>query len=247
MPSGRVPAGLAVVGPVAVDSAAVGLTAVDLGPGVAAGFTGRRAGDLQDVWARARLAAELGAPLVFAHQVHGNRVLPVSAASPTAAEGDALITADAGVALGVLVADCVPVLLADPVVGLIATAHAGRAGTLSAVVGQTVAAMVEAGGLPARMRAAIGPAICGRCYEVPAEMAAAFLAHEPAAASTTSWGTPALDLPRAVEQQLRRAGVGAVQRSTICTREDAGCFSHRRATAAGRSTGRQAGIILRSQ
>ncbi len=75
-------------------------------------------------------------------------------------------------ALAVLVADCVPVLLADPVARLIGAAHAGRPGLAAGVVPALFVAMTKAGADPARMQAMVGPSICGACYEVPAQMRA---------------------------------------------------------------------------
>jgi copper oxidase (laccase) domain-containing protein len=87
----------------------------------------------------------------------------------------------------------------------------------------------------------VGPAICGRCYEVGADVAAAAVEAVPTAASRTPHGTPALDLPRAVLEQLAAAGVTRVSHDARCTAEDPGLYSYRRD---GR-TGRQAGLVAR--
>lgn len=202
---------------------------------------------------RARLGEVLdGAPVAFATQVHSARVLSLGAAEHrqwrgdpvpgTAGDGDALVTAERGLGLGVLVADCVPVLLADDVAGVVGVAHAGRKGTAAGVVLKALEAMTERGARPDRVRAAIGPAVCGRCYEVPAPLRDDVAAVVPRAFAETSWGTPALDLPAAVASQLSGAGV-AVTRVRRCTLEEASFFSHRRATAGGTTTGRQAGVV----
>lgn len=202
---------------------------------------------------RARVAAELGgAPVAFATQVHSDRVIELGAAEraawagepapDTAGEGDALVTAEAGLGLGVLVADCVPVVLADPAARVVAVAHAGRKGTAAGVVLRALEAMERHGARPGRTRAAVGPAVCGRCYEVPEAMRDDVVAVVPEAFSETSWGTPALDLPAAVTAQLTAAGV-AVTRVPRCTLEDDTLFSHRRATTRGETTGRQAGVV----
>jgi hypothetical protein len=124
---------------------------------------------------------------------------------------------------------------------VLAAAHAGRPGLAAGVLQATVAAMVECGARPADVVAVIGPGVCGRCYEVPAEMRAEVGAIVPGSAATTRAGTPALDLPAGAEQILLAAGVGTVRRTDVCTIEDARFFSYRRD---GR-TGRFAGVVMR--
>ena len=106
-----------------------------------------------------------------------------------------------------LVADCVPVLLADPEAGVVAAVHAGRRGLVAGVVEAAVAAMVAQGASVERVRAAIGPAIAGESYEVPAELQDEVASVVPQTRATTSWGTPALDLPAGVAAVLAAAGV----------------------------------------
>ncbi|MBO0607713.1 polyphenol oxidase family protein [Myceligenerans salitolerans] len=202
---------------------------------------------------RALVGALLGGlPLAFATQVHSARAIPLGpeeharwrtdTAPDTAGEGDALVTAERGLGLGVLVADCVPVLLADPGAGVVGVAHAGRKGTAAGVVLRALGSMAERGARPDRTRAVVGPAVCGRCYEVPEELRDEVAAVVPGAFAETAWGTPSLDLPAAVGAQLSGAGVD-VTRVERCTLEDEEFFSHRRATARGTTTGRQAGIV----
>jgi YfiH family protein len=136
------------------------------------------------------------------------------------------------------------VLLADPRRGVVAAVHAGRAGVAAGVVAAAVRAMEEAGGRRHDIRAAVGPAVCGCCYEVPHALRDEVAAVVPHVASTTSWGTPSLDLPGAVAQGLRDAGTGAVHELGTCTRTDERFFSHRRATAEGSVTGRFAGVVM---
>ncbi|MEV6809662.1 peptidoglycan editing factor PgeF [Streptomyces sp. NPDC051132] len=154
-------------------------------------------------------------------------------------ETDALVTARRGLALAVLTADCVPVLLADPVAGIVAAAHAGRPGMVKGVVPAAVRAMTELGAEPGRIVARTGPAVCGRCYEVPEAMRAEVTAVEPAAYAETSWGTPAVDVCAGVHAQLDRLGVRDRARSPVCTRESQDHFSYRR----DRVTGRLAGYV----
>lgn len=166
-------------------------------------------------------------------QVHGADVGVVDAATPPGAElrgVDALVTGEPDRVLAVAAADCVPVLLAAE--RGVAAVHAGRRGVAAGVVGAALAALPG----PA-VRAAVGPAIGGCCYEVPAAMQADVLAHvHPAAASTTTWGTPSLDLPAAVVADLVAAGVDTV-RVGGCTRCEPGWFSHRADPGAGRHLG----------
>jgi len=198
---------------------------------------------------RALLAGALGVGVAFATQVHGARVLEVAdraaATRDSVGEADGLVTTVPEVALAVLVADCVPVVLADPRARVVGVAHAGRRGVELDVVGAVLGAMLERGASPADVRAVVGPSACGRCYEVPAAMRDDVASRVPHVASTTSWGTPALDLPAAVEARLRALGVRDVVRDGRCTIEDGALFSHRRATAPGGpgATGRFAGVV----
>ncbi|MFI6086641.1 peptidoglycan editing factor PgeF [Streptomyces sp. NPDC051218] len=194
---------------------------------------------------RALAATSLGITperVVWMNQVHGPDVAVVD--GPWAAETeipavDAVVTARRGLALAVLTADCTPVLLADPVAKVAAAAHAGRPGMLAGVVPAAVEAMVKLGADPARVVARTGPAVCGRCYEVPEAMRADAAAIEPAAYAETSWGTPAVDVTAGVHAQLERLGVHDREQSPVCTRESGDHFSYRR----DRTTGRLAGYV----
>lgn len=179
--------------------------------------------------------------VVWMNQVHGRDVAEVDgpwAAGPTPPV-DALVTARRGLALAVLTADCTPVLLADPVAGVVAAAHAGRPGMVAGVVPAAVEAMKALGAEPARIIARTGPAVCGRCYEVPGQMRAEVAAVEPAAWSETSWGTPAVDVTAGVHAQLEALGVRDRQASPVCTMESGDHYSYRR----DRTTGRLAGYV----
>ncbi|WP_372341366.1 peptidoglycan editing factor PgeF [Streptomyces sp. CC224E] len=178
--------------------------------------------------------------VVWMNQVHGPDVAVVD--GPWAAEADiprvdALVTTRRGLAPAVLTADCTPVLLADPVAGVVAAAHAGRPGMVAGVVPAAVEAMVEQGAEPSRIIARTGPAVCGRCYEVPAVMRAEVAAVEPAAYAETSWGTPAVDVTAGVHAQLERLGVRDREQSPVCTLESHDHFSYRRDKATGRLAG----------
>lgn len=209
---------------------------------------------------RANLAAVRSAldlrPIVALHQVHGIDVYDADlderdwsddawlgdrAGGPALPVADAVITGRPGLALAVRVADCVPILFADAHTGLIGAAHAGRAGLLAGVLPATVAALRRRGA--GQLRAWIGPHICGSCYEVGAELAASAAQQLPACASTTSWGTPAIDLGAGATAQLRELGVEVIDHAS-CTFTGDELFSHR---ADGPQTGRQLGLIWRVQ
>ncbi|WP_435217194.1 peptidoglycan editing factor PgeF [Streptomyces sp. bgisy034] len=179
--------------------------------------------------------------VVWMNQVHGADVAVVDGPwrDRPVPEVDAIVTARRGLALAVLTADCVPVLLADPVAGIAAAAHAGRPGMIAGVVPAALRAMTELGADPARIVARTGPAVCGRCYEVPDAMRAEVTAEEPTAYAETSWGTPAVDVAAGVHAQLARLGVHDRAQSPVCTLESGDHFSYRR----DRSTGRLAGYV----
>ncbi|MEV5594204.1 peptidoglycan editing factor PgeF [Streptomyces sp. NPDC052496] len=182
------------------------------------------------------------AEVVWMNQVHGRDVAVVDGPWRDDAEiprVDALVTARRGLALAVLTADCTPVLLADPVAGVTGAAHAGRPGLVAGVVPATVEAMTALGADPARIIARTGPAVCGRCYEVPEAMRAEVAAVVPEAWATTSWGTPAVDMAAGVRAQLAAHGVQMREHSHICTLESADHFSYRR----DRTTGRLASYV----
>jgi purine-nucleoside/S-methyl-5'-thioadenosine phosphorylase / adenosine deaminase len=192
---------------------------------------------------RNRLAAELSVPvgqLVWMTQVHGTGVAIVEDADENpVADVDALVTATPGLVLCVLVADCVPVLLADPVAGVVAAVHAGREGVRRGVVPAALAAMTRLGARPADVEALLGPAVCGLDYEVPGTMQAEVARVAPAARVRTRQGTPGLDLRAGLADVLRGAGVRQVVHDPRCTVEDPRLFSHRRDGV----TGRQAGVV----
>jgi len=176
---------------------------------------------------RRRAAAVLGArpdEVVFAGQVHGAVAEVVGAAdrgrgarsAASAVPGaDALVTADPGTALAVLAADCVPVVLYDPVAHVLACVHAGWRGTVTATAASAVTAMESLGSRPADLIAGIGPAIAADRYQVGADVAAAAeraFAHRAAEVLRVSGpGQWRFDLPAANRLILRQAGVPAGQ------------------------------------
>ena len=178
--------------------------------------------------------------LVWMSQVHGSRVAIVDGPQDgPLPDTDAVVTRTPGLVLCVLVADCVPVLLTDPVAGVVAAVHAGREGVRTGVVPATLSAMASLGARARDVTALLGPAVCGSCYEVPAPMQAELARVVPAAAVRTRAGTPGLDLRLGLAELLTRAGIPEVVHDPRCTVEDRTLFSHRRDGV----TGRQAGLV----
>ena len=185
---------------------------------------------------RKRLTTELGVSKVaWMEQVHGRTATVVDGSEPGPAEmTDALVTVQPGLAVAVLVADCVPILLSDHVAGVVAAVHAGRVGARAGVVPATLEVMRSAGAETHRIEGLLGPAICGECYEVPAAMAADVEKHLPGSASRTRKGTPGLDLKAGLWRQLADLGVGKIGVDPRCTVEDKTLFSYRRDGKTGR-------------
>lgn len=192
---------------------------------------------------RARLADSLGlAPdaLVWMEQLHTTTVTVVDAAQAEPVEAtDAVVTTTPGLALAVLVADCVPLLLADHVNGVVAAVHAGRMGAGNGIVPATVAKMVELGAQPSGIHAVMGAAASGLNYEVPQEMADDVERRLPGSRTRTSQGTWGIDVRAGLIRQLMSLGITAIESDPRCTIEDDDFFSYRRQG----TTGRQAGVV----
>lgn len=158
-----------------------------------------------------------------------------------------MVTNVSGVTLGILTADCVPILLADPRAGIVGAAHAGWKGAAAGIVAATVDAMIGLGADPAHIIAAVGPAISLANYEVGPQFAANLFARHPQAENRImrpNGGREHFDLPGFVGDQLRGAGIGHIHDLGICTYADSDrYFSHRRATHEGTTTGRQIALI----
>jgi YfiH family protein len=192
---------------------------------------------------RRRAAAQFAlgeTDLLTLHQIHSTEVLTVAAqrwTSPGAPKADALVTDRPGVALGVLAADCAPVLIADPQAQVIGAAHAGWKGALAGVVDSTIAAMERLGARRERLRAAIGPCIGPTSYEVGPEFPAPFLAQDDANAAffkpAERSGHFLFDLAGYLLRRLTLAGVSAstTGHDTLAASED--FFSYRRNTLKG--------------
>jgi purine-nucleoside/S-methyl-5'-thioadenosine phosphorylase / adenosine deaminase len=225
--------------------------------GIAHGFFGRQGGVSGGVYAslncgpgsgddrkavmenrrRASLALSSDCSLVTLYQVHSAQVITVAepweiAANPRA---DGMATNRAGIALGILTADCVPVLLFDPEARVIGAAHAGWQGALAGITDCVLDAMARLGANPARIRAAAGPCIGPAAYEVGPEFEQKFVTADSANArffsSYPNSGRAHFDLPAYVSHRLRQAAVEAVDLLGRCTyQEEDKFFSYRRTT-----------------
>jgi len=193
---------------------------------------------------RRRAASALGASpeaLTTCYQVHSATVRIADAAWVSdRPEGDAVVTAREGLICGALAADCAPVLIADGPARIVAAVHAGWRGALAGVVEATVSAMVERGGAPGRMVAAVGPCIAQPSYEVGVDFMARFIDRSAGYRRFFAPGATAdkrqFDLPGFVLSRLAAAGVGAsewIGRDTCAEEDD--FFSNRRAFHRGES------------
>lgn len=226
-------------------------------PGIAHGFFGRRGGVSKGIYeslncgpgskdsrdnvmenrARAIAALSPAATLVTLYQVHSAEAVTVTTPWPIPdnPKADAMATDRPGIALGILTADCAPILLADPKARVIGAAHAGWNGALSGVVQSVLAAMGRLGAKPERIRAAIGPCISQKAYEVGPEFEARFASADSNNARffvrSPRAGHWQFDLPAYVAQRLKEAGVVSAEVLDVCTyaREDE-FFSYRRTT-----------------
>lgn len=188
---------------------------------------------------RSRVVAALDlAPghLVTLHQVHSAEVVRVDGPLPDRPRADAMVSAVPGIGLGILTADCQPVLFCDRQAGVIGAAHAGWRGARDGVLEATLAAMTALGARPENTSAVIGPTISQRAYEVGQEFFESFQADDPASVrffANGSGGKVLFDLPGYGLARLRAAGIGQAEWTGHCTYSDAGrFFSYRRSTHA---------------
>lgn len=201
---------------------------------------------------RARAIAMIlpDAALATVHQVHGSTV--VHATQPIADDArphaDALVTDCPGILLGILTADCVPVLFADADAGVVGAAHAGWKGALAGVTDATIAAMERLGANRARITAAIGPCIGRASYEVSDDFVDRFIVADPANERFFATGRPGhamFDIEGYVAHRLAAAGLARVEalgRDTCALAAD--YFSYRRACLRGEADyGRQMSLI----
>ncbi len=203
---------------------------------------------------RRRVAAELDVEpgnLITVYQVHSARAVPVSApfAPGEPPRADALVTNTPGLAIGILTADCAPVLFADPQAPVIGAAHAGWQGALGGVLEQTLAEMEQLGARRNRIHAAIGPAISAAAYQVGPEFWDRFIeadgTNECFFRDDEVTGRYTFDLPGYIMARLEKAGLKSIGNTGLCTySEEARLFSYRRATHRGEPDyGRQISAI----
>ena len=182
---------------------------------------------------REGLRTRLG-PVQFMSQEHGNRIALIESVIEIDPVADSLVTGIPGINLAVQVADCIPLLLSSN--EAVAAVHVGRKGLVNGVAIRTLALMRDMGATA--ISAIIGPAICGKCYEVSEEIFNEVVDLHPLAASRRGDGSFALDLPRALTGLLEDEDV-SVSHEGNCTVEDSQLFSYRRDGV----TGRQVGVI----
>jgi YfiH family protein len=169
------------------------------------------------------------------NQVHGNRVAIIEEVTDEIPTADALVTGIPGITLAVMVADCIPLLLKSK--DAVAAVHVGRKGLLNRVAEKAIDVMREIS--DAQISAVIGPAICGKCYEVSKEIFSEVAASHPESASQTASGTPSLDLISALISDLQKLEITDIDNQSDCTLEHNDLYSYRRDGA----TGRQAGLV----
>ena len=200
---------------------------------------------------RRALAAVLdSAALATVHQVHSAEAVFVESTWPQDARprADAMVTDRTGILLGILTADCVPVLLADEEASVVGAAHAGWRGAVAGVTDATIALMEQHGALRDRIAAVIGPAIAQESYEVDDSLRRRFLGEDESYARffvDGPRGRPHFDLPAYVAHRQLLAGVGTIERLALDTYADPDrFFSYRRATHRGEPDyGRQISLI----
>ena len=199
---------------------------------------------------RALAAVAPDRALVTVHQIHSADVVTATAPWPDEARphADALVTDRPGLALGIVTADCAPILVADTEAGVIGAAHAGWKGAYAGILGNTVAAMEKLGADRGRIAAAIGPCIARKSYEVDEAFMRRFVEAEPANERFFTPGREGhhqFDLEAYVLSRLAEAGVTRAEALGLDTYADpARFFSFRRATHQGEPTyGRQLALI----
>jgi YfiH family protein len=181
---------------------------------------------------RAKAARSLGlspSQVVYMRQVHQadvRHIVEPFGGDPPPLDG--LCTTESSLALAVLVADCAPVFLADPIAGVVGAAHAGRKGITAGIILRLLDVMGAHGAQQSRMSGFIGPTVCELCYEVPGKMRDEVADVLPAASAVSRWGSPSIDLRSAAASQLRSAGISDIQHDRRCTAETKNLFSRRR-------------------
>ncbi|MCF4126656.1 peptidoglycan editing factor PgeF [Methylobacterium sp. SyP6R] len=188
---------------------------------------------------RRRMTAQLALPsenLISLYQIHSAEALVVEAPLKERPRADAMATRVPGLALGILTADCGPILFADPVNRVVGAAHAGWKGALTGVIEATLAAMEGLGAARTGIVAVLGPTIGPQAYEVGPEFRERFETADPDnaryfAVSPERASHSLFDLPAYIVARLERAGIGEVANLSLCTYADPDrFFSYRRTT-----------------
>ena len=180
------------------------------------------------------LLQERVGPVQFMSQEHGNKIALIESVIDIDPVADSLVTGIPGINLAVQVADCIPLLISSK--EAVAAVHVGRKGLVNGVALRTLELMRDMGATS--ITAIIGPAICGKCYEVSEDIFNEVVKLHPTAAAKRDDGSFALDLLRALTELLEAQGV-SVSHEGSCTVEDSQLFSYRRDGV----TGRQVGVI----
>ncbi len=197
---------------------------------------GDHVGDsLQSVAKNREIISEKFGATQFMNQVHGNRVAVIEEVTDEVPTADALITGIPGITLAVMVADCIPLILSSK--HSVAAVHVGRKGLVNRVAEKTIEIMREIS--DQEITATLGPAICGKCYEVSQDIFDEVVASHPAASTRTSANTPSLDLVAGLITDLKSLGIKSIDNQSRCTVESDDLFSYRRSAI----TGRQAGLV----
>lgn len=183
---------------------------------------------------RATLEREIGHPIQFMNQVHGDQIAEIRQLLDVEPTADGLITSTTEIALAVMVADCIPLLLGNK--SSVAAVHVGRRGLVNNIALVALSKMRAIDSSP--ITAVIGPTICGNCYEVSEEIYTEVVDQFPLAQARTQSGTLALDLTKALKSLLINQGVKVIDES-LCTVEESSLYSYRRDGV----TGRQAGVV----
>ena len=197
---------------------------------------GDHVGDsLQSIAKNREIISEKFGATQYMNQVHGNRVAVIEEVTDEVPTADALITGIPGITLAVMVADCIPLILSSK--HSVAAVHVGRKGLVNRVAEKTIEIMREIS--DQEITATLGPAICGKCYEVSQDIFDEVVASHPTAATRTSANTPSLDLVAGLITDLKSLGIKSIDNQSRCTVESDDLFSYRRSAI----TGRQSGLV----
>jgi YfiH family protein len=188
-------------------------------------------------------------PMTIVYQQHGARVIRVERCDPPAgrpaevtgalAAADGMVTSVTGPVLTVVTADCIPVLLADPVARVIGALHVGWQGLSRGVLESGLSCFSSAGGCAFRSIALAGPGVAACCYEVGPQVYAAVTRRYPEAAAVTRGGRTAISLVAGIKAALRAFGIEQIHLAAECTMDSPDLlYSHRRG-----DIGRQAGFV----